>query len=190
MGPSGCGKTTLLNYLTSNSTKEIGFNGDMIINGHQVTNFNEFKHRFAYVYQDDVLYEHQTVYQHILASARLAGLDNPIFRTEKIITYLGLEKVMHSKIGGVLSRGISGGEKKRVAIANEIISDPSIIFLDEPTTGLDAKSALDLGELMKTMAKGGRTLISTIHQPSNELLNTFDKVLIMNKGEIIFDGPP
>lgn len=90
----------------------------------------------------------------------------------------------------MLFRGLSGGEKKRVAIANEIISDPSIVFLDEPTTGLDAKSALDLGEIMKAMAKAGRTLISTIHQPSNELLNTFDKILIMNKGDIIYDGPP
>ena len=64
------------------------------------------------------------------------------------------------------------------------------MYLDEPTTGLDSKSALDIGKLLRSMAQGGRTLLSTIHQPSSELLHQFDKVLILNKGQIIYDGPP
>ena len=153
MGPSGSGKTTLLNFLASISqSSNIHFNGELKINGHDVENINLIKHRFSYVYQDDILYEQLTIHQHILATARLAGLKNPLERTNQIIDYLGLNKAKDVVIGDSLNRGISGGERKRTSIANEIITDPSVLYLDEPTTGLDSKSALDIGELLRNMA--------------------------------------
>lgn len=79
---------------------------------------------------------------------------------------------------------------KRASIANEIITDPSVIFLDEPTTGLDSKSALDVAGIIQMFAKNGRTVISTIHQPSSEILLKFDRIMCLCKGEIIYDGPP
>ena len=87
-------------------------------------------------------------------------------------------------------RGLSGGERKRTSIGLELITEPSLIFLDEPTTGLDSKSALNVASLLKMLAKNGRTVITTIHQPSSEILSRFDKIICLSKGKILYDGPP
>lgn len=103
---------------------------------------------------------------------------------------LGLEKCKDTRVGGDLKRGVSGGEKKRTSVALELVTDPSVIFLDEPTTGLDSKSALDVAALLKMLAENGRTIITTIHQPSSEIMSRFDRIMCLCEGKIVFDGPP
>ena len=164
LGPSGSGKTTLLNYLTDRMrNSKLHINGSLKVNNIAMPSIDEIKHRFAYVMQDDVLYESQTVYNHIYSAAMLSGVQNSKNATDLMIEQLGLQSCKNTRIGGEFFRGISGGEKKRTAIATEIIRNPSVVFLDEPTTGLDSKSALDVAAILKMMAQNGRTLISTIH---------------------------
>ena len=83
-------------------------------------------------------------------------------------------------------RGVSGGERKRTSIGVELLTNPSIIFLDEPTTGLDSATSFHVINILKNLAKAGRTIISTIHQPSSEIFGTFDKLLLMVQGNIIY----
>ena len=93
------------------------------------------------------------------------------------------------KIGGGLIRGISGGEKKRASIGTELIFNPSVLFLDEPTTGLDSYTSLKLAELLKFLAKKkGRTIVATIHQPNSQIFGQFDKLLLLKNGTTIYMG--
>ena len=175
LGPSGSGKTTLINYLTSRiRDSKMRASGKVFINGKRFKNIKTIKHRMAYVTQDDILYEELSVYEQLLSTAKLAGIEDPEARVDKVLEWLELLNCKHTRIGGYFVKGLSGGEKKRVSIANEILVDPSIIFLDEPTTGLDSKNALILASILRFFADNGRTVISTIHQPSTELLNKFD----------------
>lgn len=191
LGPSGSGKTTLLNFLAARMrTKGMYLSGDLLINGHKVNSIKTIKHRFSYVMQDDILYENLTVKEQLLSTARLAGTSNPVKSVEDTIGWLGLQKCQDNLVGGVLSRGISGGEKKRASIAIEMLTNPSVVFLDEPTTGLDSKSALDVASMIQMFSENGRTVITTIHQPSSEIMLKFDNVLCMCKGEIVYFGPP
>ena len=89
-------------------------------------------------------------------------------------------------MGSTLLRGISGGERKRTSIGVELLTNPSLIFMDEPTTGLDSATAFNVLEIMKSLAKNGRTVISTIHQPSSEIFDMFDKLLLLVQGELIY----
>lgn len=99
---------------------------------------------------------------------------------------MGLEKCVHTKIGSELIRGISGGERKRTSIGVELLTNPSMIFLDEPTTGLDSNTAVTIMYLLRDMANNGRTVVSVIHQPSTEIFNKFDKLILLCKGNIIY----
>ena len=167
IGPSGSGKTTLMNFLTSRlRDSKVSTNGKLYVNGKRCKNIKKIKHRMAYVTQEDILYEYLTVYEQLESTARLAGIEDPVTMVNQVIEWLDLTACKHTRIGGFLSRGISGGEKKRVSIATEMLVDPSVIFLDEPTTGLDSKNALILAAIFETFAVNGRTVISTIHTPS------------------------
>lgn len=148
------------------------------------------KHRFSYVMQEDIMYEDLTPLESLLTTAKVAGIENPEQRTDEIIKMLGLEKCKNTRVGGDLQRGVSGGERKRTSIALELITDPSVIFLDEPTTGLDSKSALDVAAILKMLAQNGRTIITTIHQPSSEIMSRFDRIMCLCEGKIVYDGPP
>ncbi len=191
LGPSGSGKTTLLNYLSSRmSSSSLTVNGELLLNGRKINSIKDMKHRFSYVMQDDVLYEDLTVKEHIYSTAQIIGDPDPTKTLNQILKWLNLEKCQNTKAGSHINRGISGGEKKRTSIGLELVTDPSVIFLDEPTTGLDSKSALDVAGLMKMFAKKGRTVIATIHQPSSDIMNKFDQVMCLCKGEIVYYGPP
>jgi ABC-type multidrug transport system ATPase subunit len=85
-------------------------------------------------------------------------------------------------------KGISGGERRRLAFASEIITNPSILFADEPTSGLDSLMAVSIVECIKTLARSGKTIIFTIHQPSSELFEMFDKICLMSEGRLAFIG--
>jgi ABC-type multidrug transport system ATPase subunit len=121
------------------------------------------------------------------AKLRLSGtLESKMDRVEEIISQLRLNKCADTKIGGSLIRGVSGGERKRTSIGVELVTDPNLIFLDEPTTGLDSFTATSVIELLSELSKQGRTVISTIHQPNSDIFNSFDQLMLMAKGKIIY----
>lgn len=108
-----------------------------------------------------------------------------------LLFQLGLKKCEHTAIGqtGVL-KGISGGERKRLSFAAEVLTNPSLMFCDEPTSGLDSFMALNVVQVLKTMAHNGKTVVCTIHQPSSELYALFDKILLLSEGRVAFLGSP
>ena len=191
LGSSGSGKTTLLNYLSSRMQDSIlKSNGELFINGKLVSSIMPIKHRTGFVNQFDILYPDLTAREHMLYTAKLSGIPNPEGKVQEILSILGLERSGDTRVGNEVVRGISGGERKRSAIGIELITDPGLLFLDEPTTGLDSKSALDVASVLKKLAENGRTVVTTIHSPSAEIMAKFDKVICLCRGEIIFDGPP
>uniref|UniRef100_A0A803N0E5 ABC transporter domain-containing protein n=1 Tax=Chenopodium quinoa TaxID=63459 RepID=A0A803N0E5_CHEQI len=166
MGPSGSGKTTLLNVLGG---------------------------RIGFVTQDDVLYPHLTVRETLTYAAYLR-LPKKLTKKEKeqramdVICELGLERCQDTMIGGSFVRGVSGGERKRVCIGNEILINPSLLFLDEPTSGLDSTTALRIIQVLQDIAEDGKTVITTIHQPSSRLFHKFDKLILLGKGSLLYFG--
>ena len=122
------------------------------------------------------------------AKLKLPGsLANKIARVNKLIHDLKLTKCANTRIGGPLVKGVSGGERKRTSIGVELITDPSLIFLDEPTTGLDSFTATNVMEILGDLArKDGRTVISTIHQPNSDIFEMFDRLMLLARGKIIY----
>ncbi|KAG1660602.1 Protein white [Nymphon striatum] len=181
MGSSGSGKTTLLNVL---NRKNCG-------------SFKKFAKLSAYVQQDDLFYPTLTVKEHLKFQAALR-MDRHIrheermSKVDKVIIDFGLKKCENTKIGGVLLqmvfKGISGGEKKRLAIASEVLTNPSVLFLDEPTSGLDSFMAESVIDSLINLARLGRTVICTIHQPSSQLFSKFDKLMLLSNGRVAFFG--
>lgn len=108
---------------------------------------------------------------------------------EETLATLGLAKAANTYIGNGQVRGVSGGERKRAHVATELVTDPAVLFLDEPTTGLDTLSAVQLMTTMREVARRGRTVVTTLHQPSSELLETIDNLIFMAGGRVIYAGP-
>lgn len=186
LGASGAGKTTLMNHLSGRlQSKNLEVSGEIRVNGvdrSQVPNFGVFS---AYIQQDDVLYQTMTVKECIEFAAKLRFLGTPEERDKRIadiIRDLKLTKCQDTKIGGIFIKGISGGERKRTSIGVELITDPSLIFLDEPTTGLDSFTSTQIMMLLKNLAESGRTIIQTIHQPNSDIFEMFDQLMLMAHG--------
>ena len=142
----------------------------------------------AYVQQEDVMFQTLTVRECFMFAAQLrlpSSVDHQQ-KVDELIENLRLDKAADTKIGGPLVKGVSGGERKRTSIGVELITDPSLIFLDEPTTGLDSFTAEIVVEILKNLADSGRTIISTIHQPNTETFEHFDQLMLMSKGHIIY----
>lgn len=126
---------------------------------------------------------------HFSASIRLnLSQEDRIIKVNKLLRDLGLEQCADTVIGNELIRGVSGGERKRTSIGVELLTNPSMIFLDEPTTGLDSNTAITIMYLLRDMANSGRTIVSVIHQPSTQIFREFDKLILMCKGNIIYQG--
>jgi len=155
----------------------------------------------GYVPQEDILYGSQTVFESLMFYAHLklphltqAEKDKKV---NTLIEELGLTKVSDSYIGFVgadaatsgLQRGISGGERKRTSIGCQLIADPALLFLDEPTTGLDSFAAEAIIRVLARQLQFGRTVIFTIHQPSTDILRLFDELLIIAYGRTVYFGP-
>ncbi|OIT01753.1 PREDICTED: ABC transporter G family member 14-like [Nicotiana attenuata] len=190
LGPSGSGKTTLLTALGGRLSGKLS--GKITYNSQPFS--GSIKRRTGFVAQDDVLYPHLTVIETLLFTALLRlpqslSKEAKVRHVEHVITELGLNKCRNSMIGGQLFRGISGGEKKRVSIGQEMLINPSLLLLDEPTSGLDSTTALRILTTVKRLASGGRTVITTIHQPSSRLYHMFDKVVLLSEGCPIYYGP-
>ncbi|PHU08714.1 ABC transporter G family member 14 [Capsicum chinense] len=190
LGPSGSGKTTLLTALGGRLSGKLS--GKITYNSQPFS--GSIKRRTGFVSQDDVLYPHLTVIETLVFTALLrlpqsVGREEKVRHVEHVIAELGLNKCRNSMIGGPLFRGISGGEKKRVSIGQEMLINPSLLLLDEPTSGLDSTTALRILNTVKRLASGGRTVITTIHQPSSRLYYMFDKVVLLSEGCPIYYGP-
>ncbi|KAE8725777.1 ABC transporter G family member 22 [Hibiscus syriacus] len=190
MGPSGSGKTTLLNLLGGRlNPSSVG--GSVTYNDQPYSKF--LKSRIGFVTQDDVLFPHLTVKETLTYAARLR-LSKALSRQQKekraidVIRELGLERCQDTMIGSSFVRGVSGGERKRVCIGNEIIINPSLLFLDEPTSGLDSTTALRTVQTLHDIAEAGKTVVTTIHQPSSRLFHKFDKLILLGKGSLLYFG--
>ncbi|KFK40221.1 hypothetical protein AALP_AA3G346400 [Arabis alpina] len=190
MGPSGSGKTTLLSLLGGRvSQSSIG--GSVTYNDKPYSKL--LKSKIGFVTQDDVLFPHLTVKETLTYAARLC-LPKTLTRQQKeqraldVMQELGLERCQDTMIGGAFVRGVSGGERKRVSIGNEIIINPSLLFLDEPTSGLDSTTALKTIQMLHDIAKAGKTVITTIHQPSSRLFHGFDKLILLGRGNLLYFG--
>jgi len=102
---------------------------------------------------------------------------------------LGLMSCADTLVGGALLKGISGGERKRTSVGVELVTRPALVFLDEPTSGLDSFSAVQLCQVLKKVANAGSSVLFTIHQPSSEIFNSFDRLILLNKGRVMYQGP-
>lgn len=200
MGPSGSGKTTLLNILAGRISNR-KWTGSIKINGKDMDR-HVLKECAGYVPQADILIGPLTVFEHLMLYADM-NLPKNVTKEEKlqictrILEDLRLTKTKNQFVGYAdddaaqtgLNRGLSGGERKRLSIGLQLVSNPSMLFLDEPTTGLDSYSAESVCRLLSQLAKEGRTIIVTIHQPSNEILSLFDNLMLLAHGKPIYFGP-
>ncbi|XP_004848110.1 ATP-binding cassette sub-family G member 2 [Heterocephalus glaber] len=184
MGPTGGGKSVLLNVLAGRKDRH-GISGDVLINGAPPP--ADFKHKSGYVVQDDVVTITLTVREnlHFSAALRLPATMTNHEKNEqvnKVIEELGLDEEADSKV-------VSKRKRKRTSIGMELITDPPILFLDEPTTGLDSSTALTLLLLLKRISKQGRTIIFSIHRPQYSIFKLFDSLTLLASGKLVFHGP-
>ncbi|CAK7315981.1 Broad substrate specificity ATP-binding cassette transporter ABCG2 [Vulpes lagopus] len=191
LGPTGGGKSSLLDVLAARKDPR-GLSGDVLING--APRPANFKCNSGYVVQDDVVMGTLTVRENLQFSAALRlpttmTSHEKNERINKVIQQLGLDKVADSKVGTQFIRGVSGGERKRTSIGMELITDPAILFLDEPTTGLDSSTANAVLLLLKRMSEQGRTIIFSIHQPRYSIFKLFDSLTLLAAGKLMFHGP-
>ncbi|KAJ3677329.1 hypothetical protein LUZ60_003053 [Juncus effusus] len=193
LGPSGSGKSTLIDAL-ANRIERKSLQGCITLNG-QILDGNTLKSISAYMKQDDLLYPMLTVEETLMFSAELryprsVSRSTKKERVRELIYQLGLEMVKSMIVGDEGKRGVSGGERRRVSIGVDIIHDPKVLFLDEPTTGLDSTSAFMVVKVLQDIAQRGSIVIMSIHQPSSRILNQFDRVLFLSRGNTIYYGPP
>jgi ATP-binding cassette, subfamily G (WHITE), member 1 len=183
VGPSGSGKSTLLNILSGYTTQNV--RGSIRVNGEK-RNEEKFRKRSTFIMQEENLYGLLTLRETMKFAVRLkmgmrgSAIDNKIMT---ILETLGLELQVDTFV-----KNLSGGQQKRLAIAMELVDDPSIVFLDEPTTGLDSSSSRFCISMLKKLAQGGRTIVCTIHQPSALVFEMFDHLYALVDGCCIYQG--
>jgi ABC-type multidrug transport system ATPase subunit/pSer/pThr/pTyr-binding forkhead associated (FHA) protein/ABC-type multidrug transport system permease subunit len=196
MGPAGAGKTTLLKALNG-YTKPA--QGRVLFNGHSLYDYyDRFRQQLGYVPQDDIVHSQLTVGEALYFSARLRTdlTDDEIrARTVKVLDQLRMSDKRDTIIGSAERKTLSGGQRKRVNIALELINDTPVLFLDEPTSGLSSYDAESVIELLEDLSKQGKTIITTIHQPSVHIYKQFDDLIMVNRdpggktGAMVYFGP-
>ncbi len=184
LGASGAGKSTLINILIG---KYKIHSGSITINGYDLyRDRKKLIPLIGYVPQDDLLIEELTVYQNIYYSAKLCFGNHPDQdvrrRVEDILKKLDLWDIRDLKVGNPLNKYISGGQRKRLNIALELIREPSILFVDEPTSGLSSMDSENVMHLLKRQAVNGRLVIVNIHQPSSDIFKLFDEIIVLDRG--------
>ena len=191
MGGSGTGKTTLLSLLNGSLRPQ---QGSITINGHDISEPG-VKDLIGYVPQDDLLIEELTVYQNLWFTARLCfeGMSDEDIdrRVMKTLKDLGLDAIKDLKVGSAINKYISGGQRKRLNIALELIREPAVLFLDEPTSGLSSADTEKVILLLKEQTLKGKLIVVNIHQPSSDVYQLFDRLWLLDRGGYpVFDGNP
>ena len=184
MGGSGSGKSTLLNVLNGNYTPSTG---SVKVNGIDIHREKEkMEGAIGYVAQDDLLIEELTVFQNLYYTGKLcfADLDEDelVALVEKTLADLGLLDKKDLKVGNPLEKTISGGQRKRLNIALELIREPTVLYVDEPTSGLSSRDSENIMDLLKELALKGKLIFVVIHQPSSDLFKMFDKLFFLDQG--------
>ncbi|OAQ30844.1 P-loop containing nucleoside triphosphate hydrolase protein [Linnemannia elongata AG-77] len=195
MGPSGSGKTTLLDLLADRQARNIGkIQGDILLNDVPVKQYGSIRKRLVgYVTQEDDFIETLTVLETLTFAAKMRlpramSTKDKLARVDAVMEELNLTHIKNTKVGGAVIRGISGGEKRRVTIGIELLSSPSVLLLDEPTSGLSSTDALNVANAIKELARKGRTVILTVHQPRSDIYELFDDLLLLSKGKVVYFG--
>ena len=191
MGGSGTGKTTLLSLLNGSLKPQ---EGSITINGHDISE-PAAKDLIGFVPQDDLLIEELTVYQNLWYTAKLCfegmSAEDIDKRVMKTLKDLGLDAVKDLKAGSAINKYISGGQRKRLNIALELIREPAVLFLDEPTSGLSSADTEKVINLLKELTFKGKLIIVNIHQPSSDVYKLFDRLWLLDRGGYpVFDGNP
>lgn len=193
MGASGSGKSTLLNVLNGNLKPS---RGRVLLNGYDIHKDPEMiKGIIGYVAQDDLLIEELTVWENLYYSAKLAfsNLNKNELKelVKKQLKELGLYEIKDLQVGNVLNKKISGGQRKRLNIALELIREPNVLFVDEPTSGLSSADSDNVMELLKALSNKGKLVFVVIHQPSSDIFKLFDKLLLLDNGGFpVYYGNP
>ncbi|CDF34030.1 unnamed protein product [Chondrus crispus] len=193
LGPSGSGKTSLLNVLAARTEHPLEAGTVRFAGRRRVP---RTKRHIGYVMQDDVFFSKLTVRETLQFTADIR-LPDTVSKHDKraavddVMHSLRLTKCQHTRIGDQqFDKGISGGERKRVNIANELLHSPSLLLADECTSGLDSSSAYTVINLLRQLCEEGRTVIATIHQPSSQMFALFDHILLLAAGRVAYFGPP
>lgn len=193
MGASGAGKTTLMNALSGISSPT---SGEVLINGINLhTEPEKLEGVIGYIPQDDLLIEELTVYENLFYSAKLCFKDKTKEDLKELVDItlknLGLYERKDLKVGSPLNKMISGGQRKRLNIALELIREPSVLFVDEPTSGLSSRDSENVMDLLRELTLKGKLIFVVIHQPSSDIYKMFDKMVILDTGGyLIYYGNP
>jgi len=183
MGGSGSGKSTLLNVLNGNYRPSTG---KVTLNGHDIHEEKTAEGQIGYVAQDDLLLEELTVFQNLYYTARLCFAEMEeqtlVLRVNDTLRDLGLLDKSHLKVGNPLEKTISGGQRKRLNIALELIREPTVLFVDEPTSGLSSRDSENIMDLLKELTLKGKLIFVVIHQPSSDIFKMFDKLFFLDYG--------
>ncbi len=193
MGGSGAGKSTLLNVLNGNETPS---SGSVKINSIDIhRDKSKVEGVIGYVPQDDLLIEELTVFDNLYYAAKLCfkdlnqkDLENLVFKT---LESLGLYETRNLKVGSPLEKTISGGQRKRLNIGLELLREPSVMFVDEPTSGLSSRDSENIMDLLKELSLKGKMIFVVIHQPSEDIFKLFDKLIILDVGgyQVYYGNP-
>ncbi|CAG0917346.1 unnamed protein product [Notodromas monacha] len=199
MGSSGSGKTSLMNALAGRVQSDCFVDGHIAVNG-RLCDAKTRSNSFGFVHQTDMFFGALTVREHLtfvvdnfnarLRVGRYSTRGEILQRVDHLLSALGLRKCQNTRIGiPHVTTGISGGERKRLAFASEIVTDPPLLFCDEPTTGLDSFTAWTVAKTMREIvSKSGKTIICSIHQPSSEVFDLFDHLILLSEGSVAFMG--
>ncbi len=193
MGGSGSGKSTLLNVL--NGTEKPS-SGRVLVNGINIHDHPEkVEGVVGFIPQDDLLMDDLTVYENLYYSARLCfghySHEEIIKVVDRVLSNLGLSEIKDLKVGSPLQKTISGGQRKRLNIGLELLREPTILFVDEPTSGLSSRDSENIMDLLKELTLRGKMIFVVIHQPSSDIFKMFDALLILDLGGFqIYYGNP
>jgi len=186
IGSTGAGKTTLLQYLSGKMFAEsLEARGDIYMNGIERDKI-EYTRFTAFVQQDDILMETLTIRESLEFAANVKSPGTYEERQQRVNSLLKELELITCADYYFSDDRVRKGEKKRASMGVELITNPALIFLDEPTTGMDSYTAMKIVQLMKKLALKGRTVVTTIHQPNSDIFENFDQLMILSLGKIIY----